>query len=248
MAPGCLYWPGAASKSRRSDRPIAVSMWRGARISVNDLPASPVKPVIAVVGEHRQQGEFNITASGIEGGLIYAMSAPLRDALERDGRAALSLDLAPGRSLARLTAISPCRAAAIVWQSSASAGRHRRRQGRSAARTVPAGNPQRCAGPGRRPQGFALACCRHPATRRGHQHGGWRVFHRPRRASLMLKELPGVFCAGEMLDWEAPTGGYLLTAVWLVDGRPEKACSTGWRAEILVRTGHWYMSQWREMR
>ena len=64
----------------------------------------PVKAVIAAVGGLRQPGEFNITATGIEGGLIYAMSAPLRDALLAGEPAVLSLDLAPGRSLERLTA------------------------------------------------------------------------------------------------------------------------------------------------
>ena len=62
----------------------------------------PIKPVIASVGQQSQQGEFNITENGVEGGLIYALSAPLRDAIERDGQATLTLDLAPGRSLERL--------------------------------------------------------------------------------------------------------------------------------------------------
>ena len=64
----------------------------------------PVKPVVASVAGRRQQGEFNITAGGIEGGLVYALSAPLRDALATEGRAVLHLDLAPGRTLARLAA------------------------------------------------------------------------------------------------------------------------------------------------
>ncbi|HEX5674219.1 MAG TPA: TIGR03862 family flavoprotein, partial [Azonexus sp.] len=64
----------------------------------------PVKPVIASVAGRRQQGEFNITAGGIEGGLVYALAAPLRDALATEGGAVLHLDLAPGRTLARLTA------------------------------------------------------------------------------------------------------------------------------------------------
>src|SRR6185369_6522846 len=63
----------------------------------------PVKPVIAAVADQCQQGEFNITTSGVEGGLIYALSAPLRDALAAGQPAVLDLDLAPGRSLERLT-------------------------------------------------------------------------------------------------------------------------------------------------
>ena len=64
----------------------------------------PVKPVVASVAGRRQQGEFNITAGGIEGGLIYALSAPLRDALEATGHATIHLDLAPGKTLERLRA------------------------------------------------------------------------------------------------------------------------------------------------
>ncbi len=64
----------------------------------------PVKPVVASFAGQTRQGEFNITATGIEGGLVYALSAPLRDVLARDGHAALTLDLAPGRSIERLAA------------------------------------------------------------------------------------------------------------------------------------------------
>ncbi len=64
----------------------------------------PVKPVVASFAGQTRQGEFNITATGIEGGLVYALSAPLRDALARDGHAVLTLDLAPGRSIERLAA------------------------------------------------------------------------------------------------------------------------------------------------
>ena len=178
----------------------------------------PVKPVIAVVGEHRQQGEFNITASGIEGGLIYAMSAPLRDALERDGRAALSLDLAPGRSLARLTADL------ALPRGRDSLANHLRR--RAGIEGVKAGLLRELC----RPETFndmpALAAAlkalplpvvaTRPLDEAISTAGG--VSFAALDEHLMLKELPGVFCAGEMLDWEAPTGGYLLTGC-LASGR-----------------------------
>ena len=86
-------------------------MWRGAPYFSERFAGEPVKGPLYTPGVlprrgrgQRQKGEFNITATGIEGGLIYALSAPLRDALARDGRAALTLDLAPGRSLEKLTA------------------------------------------------------------------------------------------------------------------------------------------------
>jgi hypothetical protein len=178
----------------------------------------PVKPVIAVVGEHRQQGEFNITASGIEGGLIYAMSAALRDALEKDGHAVLSLDLAPGRSLARLTADL------ALPRGRDSLANHLRR--RAGIEGVKAGLLRELC----RPETFndmpALAAAlkalplpvvaTRPLDEAISTAGG--VSFAALDEHLMLKELPGVFCAGEMLDWEAPTGGYLLTGC-LASGR-----------------------------
>jgi hypothetical protein len=65
---------------------------------------APVKAVAASAGGGFVPGEFNITAGGIEGGLVYALSAPLRDALERNDRATLTIDLAPGRPLEKLAA------------------------------------------------------------------------------------------------------------------------------------------------
>ena len=171
----------------------------------------PIKPVIARVGQQSQQGEFNITNNGVEGGLIYALSAPLRDAIERDGKATLTLDLAPGRSLERLIAdlSKP--------QGRDSLANHLRRRvgidGVKAALlrefcpisaltvTVSLAHaikalPVPVLAP--RPIDEAISTA-----------GG--VPFEALNAQLMLNQLPGTFVAGEMLDWEAPTGGYLLT-------------------------------------
>jgi hypothetical protein len=178
----------------------------------------PIKAVVASVGAHRQQGEFNITATGIEGGLVYAMSAPLRDALERDGQAALSLDLAPGRSLARL-----------VEELSRPRGRdslanHLRR--RAGVEGVKAALLREFCPAQTLDSAPALAAAIKAlpvpvlATRpidEAISTAGGVVFEALDEA-LMLTAMPGVFCAGEMLDWEAPTGGYLLTAC-LASGR-----------------------------
>jgi uncharacterized flavoprotein (TIGR03862 family) len=193
----------------------------------------PIKAVVASVGAHRQQGEFNITATGIEGGLVYAMSAPLRDALERDGQAALTLDLAPGRSLARL-----------VEELSRPRGRDslanhlRRRAGIEGAK---AALLREFCPPERLTVAFDLAAAikalslpvtaTRPLDEAISTAGG--VAFEALDDALMLTAMPGVFCAGEMLDWEAPTGGYLLTAClasgraaglgvrqWLDRGRP----------------------------
>lgn len=171
----------------------------------------PVKSVVASMGDHRQQGEFNITASGIEGGLIYALSAPLRDALIRDGKAELTLDLAPGRSLERLTA------ELSLPQGRDSLANHLRRRigltGVKASLLREFCHFERCT------TAFQIAAeikalklplvAPRPIDEAISTAGGVRF--ESMDSGLMLQQMPGVFCAGEMLDWEAPTGGYLLT-------------------------------------
>ena len=179
---------------------------------------APVKAVVASVGGHRQAGEFNITASGIEGGLVYAMAAPLRDALERDGHAALTLDLAPGRSLQRLSAdLSRPRG-------HDSLANHLRR--RAGIEGVKAALLREFCPPETLTVASALAAAikalslpvtaTRPLDEAISTAGG--VVFEALDEHLMVSRLPGVFCAGEMLDWEAPTGGYLLTAC-LASGR-----------------------------
>ena len=172
----------------------------------------PVKSVLASIGERSQQGEFNITENGIEGGLIYALSAPLRDALEGDGRASLTLDLAPGRSLERLIAdlSRP--------QGRDTLSNHLRRrvgiEGVKAAllrefcssATLTATNSLAAAIKALEVPVIATR----PLDEAISTAGG--VCFEALDEHLMLRQLPATFVAGEMLDWEAPTGGYLLTA------------------------------------
>ncbi|MCG2578269.1 TIGR03862 family flavoprotein [Dechloromonas sp. XY25] len=178
----------------------------------------PIKPVIASAAGHTRQGEFNITASGIEGGLIYALAAPLRDALERDGRAELSLDLAPGRTLQRLQAdLDRPRGRDTL-------ANHLRR--RAGIEGVKAALLREAYPPEKLESASALAAAikglplmvtaTRPLDEAISTAGG--VTFSAMDDGLMLRGLPGIFCAGEMLDWEAPTGGYLLTAC-LASGR-----------------------------
>ena len=159
-----------------------------------------------------RQGEFMITASGVEGSLIYALSAPLRDALTANGSALLRLDLAPGKSLERLTAELQhprgSRSLASHLQSRAGvtgvkAGLLREVLDREQMNDMP-----------RLASAIKSLPLRLVATRPIDEAissaGG--VCFEALDDGLMLRRLPGVFCAGEMLDWEAPTGGYLLTA------------------------------------
>ena len=174
---------------------------------------APVKAVTArCAGLPPKQGEFNITATGIEGGLIYALAAPLRDALARDGTARLILDLAPGRSLERLTAdlARP--------RGRDSLANHLRRH--AAIEGVKAALLREFCPPAELNAATTLAAAikslpltvtaTRPIDEAISTAGG--VAFEALDGDLMLRDLPGVFCAGEMLDWEAPTGGYLLTA------------------------------------
>jgi uncharacterized flavoprotein (TIGR03862 family) len=178
---------------------------------------APLKPVVAhwkdATGiEHSLQGECVLTETGIEGSLVYAIAADLRDAIARDGEAILHLDLVPGRDPERL------RRDLDKPRNGRSLGEHLRRQaGIDGAKAAllhevldkPALQdmslvadtlkrlPLRLLRP--RPMAEAISTA-----------GGVRM--EALDDGLMLRDVPGVFCAGEMLDWEAPTGGYLLTA------------------------------------
>ena len=186
----------------------------------------PIKPVIARVGQQSQQGEFNITENGVEGGLIYALSAPLRDAIERDGQATLTLDLAPGRSLERL--ISDL----SKPQGRDSLSNHLR--GRVGIEGVKAALLREFSPISALTVTSSLAAAikalpmpllaTRPIDEAISTAGG--VPFEALNTQLMLNQMPGTFVAGEMLDWEAPTGGYLLTGCFasgFVAGQGAKA-------------------------
>ena len=176
-----------------------------------------VKSVAVVVknergGESWHPGEFVITETGVEGGVIYLVSAILRDEIERTGTATLWLDLAPDRDVPRLTRdLSKPRGKRTV---ASHLERYARIKGVKAALLREALPKQDFTDPAR----LAAAIKRLPltlvATRPLEEAistaGGIKFESLDER--LMIRHLAGVFCAGEMLDWEAPTGGYLLTA------------------------------------
>ena len=159
-----------------------------------------------------RKGEFVATATGVEGSLVYAASALLRDAIERHGQATFHLDLLPGRSADQV--------AAEVAHPRGARSLSSHLKSRLAIEGIKMGLlhellPQPALGD---PQQLAAAIKYLPVTLGAARPiaeaissaGGVRLDALD--AGLMLRELPGVFCAGEMLDWEAPTGGYLLTA------------------------------------
>lgn len=197
---------------------------------------TPLKPVVAhwTDGDDGRalQGECVVTATGIEGSLVYALSAMLREAIGRDGEALLHLDLAPGRDADRLAKDLS------VFRAGRSLGEHlRRRAGLDGVRVallyevLGKDGMQDDARIVRTIKRLPLRLLRpRPIAEAISSAGGVRLeamddalMLRSRSGLLPGGVLPGgvlpagvlpagVFCAGEMLDWEAPTGGYLLTA------------------------------------
>jgi uncharacterized flavoprotein (TIGR03862 family) len=160
----------------------------------------------------RQPGEFIITDTGLEGSLIYACSARLRDELAANGQAVLRLDLAPGWTHARLLErlSRPRRARSISSHLERSVGLKGVKAG-LLWEFVPKADfddPEKLAAV-IKDLPIPLISTR-PLDEAISSAGG--VLFEALDEHLMLHALPGVFCAGEMLDWEAPTGGYLLTA------------------------------------
>lgn len=174
---------------------------------------APVKPVaLSLAGGTPRQGEFVVTATGVEGSLVYALSAGIRTQIEQHGSATLYLDLLPSRGLEQV--------AQAVAQPRGSKSMANHLRGRLGLDGVRAGllrelstaadyaDPQRLA---QLIKALPLTVVRtRPLDEAISSAGG--VTFKALDPQLMLKALPGVFCAGEMLDWEAPTGGYLLTA------------------------------------
>lgn len=172
----------------------------------------PVKSVTITSALGTTQGEFVISSHGVEGSLIYAHASALRDALEQSGEAELVLDLAPAKSLVRLEqdlARQPAKAsfstrlrkAAHLDGVKVALLRERVPQIATLESKTQAIYIKALPVPLLRPRPIAEAIS---------SAGGvaWNAVD----DGYMLRQRPGLFVAGEMLDWEAPTGGYLLTA------------------------------------
>ena len=172
----------------------------------------PLKSVALTFGAFHQQGEFIVTNEGVEGSLIYAASARIRDEIEAHGKAVIELDLAPDKSEAQL------RERLSRPRGSRTMASHLEKT--TGIKGVKAGllrefvSKDDFADAGK----LAAAIKRlpvpllapRPLDEAISSAGG--VTFESLDERLMLKGMPGVFCAGEMLDWEAPTGGYLITA------------------------------------
>jgi uncharacterized flavoprotein (TIGR03862 family) len=201
-------------------RPTAASTLApaaGANICAAVLPACRSRPSAADFSDaggqqHHRRGECLVTATGIEGSLIYALAAPLRDTIEAKGEALLHIDLMPDWSAERVTT-EVCRPRGARSLASHLQSRLRLK-GLKAALLRELLSPATLNDPTMLAAGIKALPLRLTATRPLDEAissaGGVRF--EAMDEHLMLRALPGVFCAGEMLDWEAPTGGYLLTA------------------------------------
>ncbi len=174
---------------------------------------APLKTVsLALPGEAPRKGEFVLTATGIEGSLVYALSAPIRNTINRDGAATVLLDLLPDRTLTQIAS------ALARPRGSQSMAKHLHRQLKLDGVKAALLRELTDATTFQAPQALAAAIKAlpirlvrpRPLDEAISSAGG--VPFEELDEDLMLRRLPGVFCAGEMLDWEAPTGGYLLTA------------------------------------
>ncbi|OLP59299.1 NAD(FAD)-utilizing dehydrogenase [Xaviernesmea oryzae] len=196
---------------------------------IERFAGAPLKGVAATSAAGRLPGECVVSRHGLEGSLIYAHAASCRDALLAHGQADLTFDLAPGRTAERI--------AADLMRQPAKASLSNRLRKAAGLDTV------------------KTALLRELAPDLAHQQPetvAMRIKHlpvpllRPRPiaeaissaggvmwqgvdARMMVEALPGLFVAGEMVDWEAPTGGYLLTAC-LAMGRFAGQCMADWLA------------------
>jgi uncharacterized flavoprotein (TIGR03862 family) len=227
LALGGASWPRLGSDGAwvpmLTDAGVTVAPFEasncGVRIDWSDpfrtrFAGSPLKRIAVSLGTTRVEGEAMITASGLEGGAIYAIGRAIRAALHRqDGPVAITLDLRPGLDeTALIAALSQMRKGDSLSNglrkagiAPAAIGLLRETLGKTLdpdpirlAKTIKA-TPVRI---------FGTASIDRAIS----SDGG--VSFADIDADLMLRGRPGVFLAGEMLDWDAPTGGYLLQATF----------------------------------
>lgn len=223
LALGGASWPRLGSDAAWTPwlqaAGVALSPFRPANVGADIAWSSMLRdrfagaPLKGVAVRHERttvRGEAVIAGYGLEGGAIYALSAAIRDATARQGRTVLTLDLKPDVTAETLTA----RLAAQPTKASLS-NRLRKAAGLDPA----AAALLREAGPlpetpdalAARIKGLTLTATGVQGLERAISSAGgvaWEAVD----DRLMLRTRPGVFVAGEMLDWEAPTGGYLLQA------------------------------------
>jgi len=165
------------------------------------LEGKPLKRIAVSFAGHRARGELTVTSYGLEGGALYALSGPLRETIGREGRAVLRLDLKPDLTPAEVTARLARRAPkqSLATHLTKEFGVDYALLRESGAALPGAIKSLPITLTGIRPIAEAISSA-----------GG--ITLDALTDDLMLRARPGLFAAGEMLDWDAPTGGYLLQA------------------------------------
>ena len=228
LALGGASWPRLGSDASWVDllaaRGVAIARLKpsncgfsvGWSEAMRRFEGAPLKRIALSFGAHNVRGEALVTRDGIEGGAVYALSAPLRDAVMRDGGVTLHIDLRPDLPVAALTerlaaprgkqSLSnvlrkalklPPVATALLHEATTAGGRPLSSLSADELAALVKAVPVQLTGV--QPIANAISTA-----------GGISFDALDR--NFMLKAVPGVFAAGEMLDWEAPTGGYLLQA------------------------------------
>lgn len=247
LALGGASWPRLGSDGAWADmlaaKGVAVAPMKPAnsgflvawsKIFRDRFEGQPLKGAVLTIGRHSVRGEAIVTRTGIEGGAIYALSAELREAVLAEGRAVLNVALRPDAArdelVARLSApkgkqsfsnflrkaaqLSPVGIGLLQEAAAAS--------GRSLATLPPVELAALINAVPIELSGVA------PIARAISSAGG--ISFDELDPHFMLRRLPGVFAAGEMLDWEAPTGGYLLQASFATGVAAGKG-ALGWLAQ-----------------
>jgi uncharacterized flavoprotein (TIGR03862 family) len=224
LALGGASWPRLGSDGAWRDwlegEGVAVEPFRPSNVGfdvawsevfADRFAGEPLKPLALTHEDRTVRGEAMVTRYGLEGGAVYALSAGLREAIERDGAASLSVDLRPDLSVEALAGrLAKPRGKDSVTNWLRKAG------GLSAPavgllREIPGELPAGADKLAKRIKAVRLALTGVQGLARAiSSAGGVRLDQVDQ--GLMLTAMPGVFVAGEMLDWEAPTGGYLLQA------------------------------------
>ncbi len=260
LALGGASWPQLGSDGRwastLSDDGAAIARLRPSNCGFvvpwsmpfrDKFEGHPLKGISLSVQARTIRGEATVTRDGLEGGGIYALSAALRDALDRDGTADLQIGLKPDLSAAEVAA------RLVAARNPHGAGHSPQGAGHKASLStllrkalklspVAIGLLQEAAHAGHYalssllPEGIAALIGAVPVTLTGaapiaraiSTAGG--ITAASLDTGLMLRHRPGVFAAGEMLDWEAPTGGYLLQACFAT-GAAAGAGALGWLSD-----------------
>jgi uncharacterized flavoprotein (TIGR03862 family) len=225
LAMGGASWPRLGSNgswvSLLAEREIAIAPLRPANcgftvtwssVLKQRFAGAPLKRIAITFAGRTVRGEAMITEEGIEGGAIYALSSEIRDSVMRDGHATISIDLRPDIMIDALVA------KLLLPMKGESFSNRLRKQIALAPVTIGLLHEAEQNATRLPPEALAGLIKALPVRIKGVRPidraistaGGIRWDELDDH--LMLRRIPGVFVAGEMLDWEAPTGGYLLQA------------------------------------